>query len=193
MKPWPSSSPVSCSASAGRRRPSKLQLPGGQAEVADLVDRGPGDAVGERPALLLDEEELEAVGAARGPRAGRRVRASRCRKSARAGVPDPALGAGDAPTRRRRARRQHCDVGEVGAGLRLGERDRRRSSRPAAAGRSSSARRSGPATSHPVPLPRAMMLPTLSQARASSSETRQYSRTPRPRPPSSSRSISIPK
>ena len=46
---------------------------------------------------------------------------------------------------------------------------------PAALSRRSSRRRSGSAESQPVPLPRAMMLPTLIQARASSSETRQYS------------------
>src|SRR5215472_4216033 len=37
----------------------------------------------------------------------------------------------------------------------------------------------------PMPLPRAMMLATLIQARASSSLIRQYSKTPRPRPPNS--------
>ncbi|MEO5708571.1 MAG: hypothetical protein ABIQ59_01940, partial [Nocardioidaceae bacterium] len=48
----------------GQPQPVELELPGCQAEVADLVDRGAGHAVGEGAALLLDQEQLETVGGA---------------------------------------------------------------------------------------------------------------------------------
>ena len=48
-----------------------------------------------------------------------------------------------------------------------------------------SARRASSRTWVPSPCPRARMLPTESHARASSSDTRQYSNTPRPIPPCS--------
>lgn len=54
---------------------------------------------------------------------------------------------------------------------------------PSALRRSSSARRAGSATSVPAPCARAMMLPTLIHARASSSATMQHSNAPSPRPP----------
>lgn len=63
---------------------------------------------------------------------------------------------------------------------------------PRADRRSSSARRRGSATAVPAPCARAMIDPTLIQARASSSATMQYSNAPRPRPPCS-RSTVMPK
>src|SRR4029078_7201259 len=56
---------------------------------------------------------------------------------------------------------------------------------PWAERRTSPSRRSSLIVCVPSPCPRAKMLPTESQARASSSETRQYSNTPSPIPPHS--------
>ena len=106
----------------GQPQPVELELPGGQAEVADLVDRGAGDAVGEAAALLLDEEQLEAVGGAaalaRRPGPGEQVQ-----EVGGAGVTDPALGAGDDPLVPV-AYGGALGVRQVGAGVGLGERDR---------------------------------------------------------------------
>src|SRR5262245_18085271 len=60
---------------------------------------------------------------------------------------------------------------------------------PLAERRSSASRRASSIVCVPSPWPRAKMLPTESQARASSSEIRQYSNTPSPIPPCSAGTV----
>ena len=80
----------------GQPQTVELELPGGETEVADLVDGGAGHPVREGAALLLDQEQLQAV---RGPvvltrrtGAGEQVEEVRGQR-----VTDPPLRAGDHP------------------------------------------------------------------------------------------------
>jgi hypothetical protein len=84
---------------AGEPEAIELELPGGEPEVADLVDRGAAHPVWELAAGLLDQEQLEPVGGAAvlARRAGARQQVDEVGGE---GVPDPALGAGDQPPRR---------------------------------------------------------------------------------------------
>ncbi len=100
----------------------QLELPGGQAEVADLVDRAALDAGGEGATVLLDQEQLQPVGGA--PVLARRAGAGEEVDEVRGqGVPHPALGPVDDPAVAV-ALGGAGHVGEVGARLRLGEGDR---------------------------------------------------------------------
>src|SRR5262249_35571848 len=178
------------------------EVEGGEAEVPDLVDRLGAEPIRELAALLLDEERHEAA-RLRLPGLGIPFPAEEEDEVRVERIATPALLAAD-DVLVTLALGAALNVGQIGArtSFREGRRADPRAARPGgppapthaprAPRRRSSARRSGSPTCVPIPFPRAMMLATLIQARASSSAMRAYSKTPRPRPPCS-RSMRMPK